>query len=279
MDPRYHKWRKERGETFFIKGWSIIPRINTPLLFEPGTSWAYGTGLDWAGILVSRLNKMNLEQYMQKNIWAPLGIKSITFHQEDHEDVRKNLTKMSIRKGLENPMFGFPVRSEEKVDWTDETLYDIPIADEYGGEGAIGSATEFFKILQSILEDDGKLLTSETIEEMFSPQLSEGGVKALDEYNALPFYQGGGFASVQNGTKVTWGLGGLLFLEDYFTGRKRGTLTWSGMANLQWTIDREAGICAFYAGNMLPFGDFASGDMQIKFEKEMYARAVKRSML
>ena len=84
---------------------------------------------------------------------------------------------------------------------------------------------------------------------------------------------------MQNGTKVTWGLGGLLFLEDYFTGRKRGTLTWSGMANLQWTIDREAGICALYAGNMLPFGDFASGDMQIKFEKEMYARAVKRSML
>jgi CubicO group peptidase (beta-lactamase class C family) len=279
MDPRYHKWRKDRGESYFIKGWSIIPRINTPLLFEPGTSWAYGTGLDWAGILVSRLNNLSLEAYMQKYVWAPLGIKNITFHQENHEEVRKNLVKMSIRKGLANPIFGFPERNNEKVDWTDDLLYDIPIADEYGGEGAIGSATDYFKILQSILADDGKLLTSETIDEMFSPQLSEGGVKALDEYNNLPFYQGGGFASVQNGAKVDWGLGGELFLEDYFTGRKKGTLTWSGMTNLQWTIDRKAGICAFYASNLLPFGDFPSGDMQVKFEKEMYARAEKGSKL
>jgi CubicO group peptidase (beta-lactamase class C family) len=279
MDPRYIKWRTLRGEDFFIKGWSIIPRINTPLLFEPGTSWAYGTGLGWAGILISRLNNMSLEAYMQKYIWTPLGIKNVTFHQENNEEVRKNLVKMSIRRGLENPIFGFPVRSEEKVEWTNEKLYDVPIADEYGGEGAIGSATEYFKILRSILADDGVLLRSETIDEMFTPQLSEGGVKALDDYIALPFYQGGGFASVQNGTKVSWGLGGMLFLEDYFTGRKKGTLTWSGMPNLQWTIDRDAEICALYAGNVLPFGDFASGDIQVKFEKEIYARAAKTSRL
>jgi CubicO group peptidase (beta-lactamase class C family) len=277
MDPRYIKWRTLRGENYFIKGWSIIPRINTPLLFEPGTSWAYGTGLDWAGILVSRLNNMSLEAYMQKYIWNPLEIKNITFHQENNEEVRKNLVKMSARKGLKNPVFSLPVRSDEKVEWTDEQLYDVPIADEYGGEGAIGSATEYFKILQSILADDGALLRSETIDEMFTPQLSEGSVKALEDFNA--FYQSGAFASVQNGTKVSWGLGGMLFLEDYFTGRKKGTLTWSGLPNLQWTIDREAGFCALYAGNVLPFGDFASGDMQIKFEKEMYARAAKTSRL
>jgi len=87
------------------------------------------------------------------------------------------------------------------------------------------------------------------------------------------------FASVQNGAKVSWGLGGMLFLEDYFTGRKKRTLMWSGMANMMWTIDLEAGICALYAGNVLPFGDFPSGDMQAKFEKGMYARVAKRSKL
>jgi hypothetical protein len=118
-------------------------------------------------------------------------------------------------------------------------LYDIPIADEYGGEGAIGSAVEYMKILHSIVADDGVLLRSETIEEMFTPQLSEGGVKAIDEYIALPFYQGGAFASVKFGTKVNWGLGGLLFLDGYFTRRKKGTLTWSGMPKLLWTIALE----------------------------------------
>jgi CubicO group peptidase (beta-lactamase class C family) len=279
MDPRYIKWRTSRGEDCGIKGWSIIPRINTPLLFEPGTGWAYGTGLDWAGILISRLNNMTLEQYMKKYIWSPLGIRNITFHQEN-EGVRRNLVKMSIRKGIKNPILGLPVRNGETVEWTDHLLYDVPIADEFGGEGAIGSPVEYMKILHSILADDGVLLRSETIDEMFTPQLSEGGGKALDEYIALPFYQGGAFACVKAGTKVSWGLGGLLFLEDYEeTGRRKGTLTWSGMPNLMWTIDREAGLCTLYAGNVLPFGDFPSGDMQVRFEREMYARAEKSSRL
>jgi len=217
---------------------------------------------------------------MKKYIWGPLGIRNITFHQEGNEDVTRNLVKMSVRKGIENPILGLPVRNEEMVEWTDHILYDIPIKDEFGGEGAIGSPVEYVKILQSIIADDGALLKSETIDEMFVPQLSEGGVKALDEYIELPFYQGGAFASVKVGTKVSWGLGGLLFLEDYEeTGRRKGTLTWSGMPNLMWTINREAGLCALYAGNLLPFGDFASGDMQMRFEREMYARLRKNSRL
>jgi hypothetical protein len=68
MDPWYIKWRASRGENFGINGWSLIPRMGTPLLFEPGTSWTYSTGLDWAGILVARLNSTTLEKYMGKHI-------------------------------------------------------------------------------------------------------------------------------------------------------------------------------------------------------------------
>jgi hypothetical protein len=59
------------------------------------------------------------------------------------------------------------------------------------------------------------------------------------------------------GTKVSRGLGGLLFLEDYETGKRRGTLTWSGLPNLLWTIDREAGLCAMYPVNVVPLGDLS----------------------
>ena len=69
------------------------------------------------------------------------------------------------------------------------------------------------------------------------------------------------------GTKVSCGLGGLLFLEDYETGKRRGTLTWSGLPNLLWTIDREAGLCAMFPGNVVPLGYFESGDIQAKFER------------
>ncbi len=38
----------------------------TPLIFEPGTRWQYGTSMDWAGRLVEKVSGLTLEQYFQK---------------------------------------------------------------------------------------------------------------------------------------------------------------------------------------------------------------------
>ena len=51
----------------------------TPLIFEPGTRWQYGTSMDWAGKLVEAVSGLTLEQYFQKNILQPLGMKDTTF--------------------------------------------------------------------------------------------------------------------------------------------------------------------------------------------------------
>jgi hypothetical protein len=64
----------------------------------------------------------------------------------------------------------------------------------------------------------------------------------------------------------------LLLEKDSEAGRGSGTLTWSGLPNLLWRIDRETGLVLFYAGNVLPFGDFESHRYEQKFEKEMYKR-------
>jgi CubicO group peptidase (beta-lactamase class C family) len=92
----------------------MLEKISKPLLFEPGTSWEYGYSLDWVGVLVMRLSKMSLENYMQKNLRDPLGIQDTTFHQEKKPHVKKNLVKMTRRGG--NPTFGLPIQNEEKVE-------------------------------------------------------------------------------------------------------------------------------------------------------------------
>ena len=51
----------------------------TPLIFEPGTRWQYGTSVDWAGRLVEAVSGLTLEQYFQRNILQPLGMKDTTF--------------------------------------------------------------------------------------------------------------------------------------------------------------------------------------------------------
>src|ERR1700734_2448906 len=51
----------------------------TPLMFEPGSRWQYGTSADWSGRLVEAVSGMSLEQYFQKNILGPLGMHDTGF--------------------------------------------------------------------------------------------------------------------------------------------------------------------------------------------------------
>jgi CubicO group peptidase (beta-lactamase class C family) len=46
---------------------------------QPGKEFQYGVGLDWAGILVERVMKMTLDEYIQKNILQPLSLQNVTF--------------------------------------------------------------------------------------------------------------------------------------------------------------------------------------------------------
>jgi CubicO group peptidase (beta-lactamase class C family) len=274
--PDLARWRMLRGQTPGTKGLPIIERINMPLTFEPGTGWLYGTGLDWAGLLVARLNHTSLEAYMQQYIWDVVGSKHITFHQELKPLVKRNLVTLSKRGGIENPIYVMAVASEKPVEWTDELIYDDPTKDEYGGAGAIGSATECMKIMRSILVNGGRLLMPSMVEEMFKPQLKNGSQKALAAFLELPFRKDS-FTSLPTGAKVDHGLGGLLILDDLHTGLNKGTLTWSGLPNLLWTIDRKSGPALLYASNVVTFGDFQSAQYQQLFETEMYSRYKARN--
>lgn len=207
---------------------------------------------------------------MQTHIFDPLGIRNITFHLEDNESVRENMVTMSARGGVEDA--GAPaVKTEEKVTWMNRKLWDDPIIDERGGGGGIGSAGDFIKIQNSLCANDRKLLSPSMVEDMFSPQLEAAAQESFSIW--IPRAQWhGSFGSYPVGTRLAHGLGGILVLDDLDTGLSKGTMTWTGMCNTLWTIDRKAGLCLFYGTNVIPYGDVRSYEMQQVFEKEMYTR-------
>ncbi|MCJ1472318.1 hypothetical protein MMC13_000965 [Lambiella insularis] len=63
-----------------------------PIRFEPGTQWQYGVGIDWAGNVVERVTGMSLNDYFQKHIFQPLGIKNISMF--PNEDMKSQLAHM-----------------------------------------------------------------------------------------------------------------------------------------------------------------------------------------
>lgn len=50
-----------------------------PLLFEPGEGFCYGLSHDVLGAIVELVSGMDLEEYMKKHIFEPLGMKETTF--------------------------------------------------------------------------------------------------------------------------------------------------------------------------------------------------------
>jgi CubicO group peptidase (beta-lactamase class C family) len=48
-----------------------------PLVNQPGETWEYGINIDWAGIVLERATKTTLNDWIQKNIMQPLGLKNV----------------------------------------------------------------------------------------------------------------------------------------------------------------------------------------------------------
>jgi methyl acetate hydrolase len=53
--------------------------LKVPLLFDPGTQWEYGIGIDLAGRIVETVSGLDLEAYFQRHIFEPLGMTASSF--------------------------------------------------------------------------------------------------------------------------------------------------------------------------------------------------------
>ncbi|GJP88828.1 hypothetical protein AnigIFM59636_010712 [Aspergillus niger] len=246
-------------------GETVKERFGYPLTYEPGTSFEYGCGIDWVGQLVEKLSGQDLESYMQENIWGPLGIQGITFWPAAKPDIRNNQIRMAIREP----------NSERVTDFTGRFLTE-GVTECFGGQGAYGDMESYLEILFSLLVDDEKLLSRQTTEKLFSPQLSHSSKHSLNEY--IRNHPPNAFIGIfDTESEYDWGLGGILTTQDTPSGRQKGTLIWSGKPNLFWFIDRLSGLCGVFGVQVLPPGDEKIGKMIQIFENTLYsARETRR---
>lgn len=260
LDPRIQAWRQSRGEVPKAMSGNILEGFSTPLVHEPGSSWCYGGGCDWAGLLVGRLNKTTLGQFLEENMFRPLGMKNTTFHLEKAEHVRENLVDMSVRAGAEA---GGLVSGDNGL--------PALVQDEIGGGGLYSTVPDFLKAVGDLISDKPKLLKPETIDLLFTPQLDVGG-EPFRAINAMGWRMWGHWLSDPD-FKLNHGMGSALVTEDAkISGAPKGTLTWAGYSGPIWEVNRERGLAWFYATQVLPFGDVESGKRAEAFGKAVFAQ-------
>ena len=77
FNEKYNRLAQEHGQPSVIT--SSSASINTPLLFDPGDDWEYGSNIDWAGQVVEGIAGKRLGEVMQERIFEPLGMTSTAF--------------------------------------------------------------------------------------------------------------------------------------------------------------------------------------------------------
>jgi CubicO group peptidase (beta-lactamase class C family) len=196
--------------------------------------------------MVERVNSnVPLQQYMETNIWVPLGITTATFRIDDRPDLKERLPDMARRQGLIHPIFGSTMTPTGKIicdhDSTaaaEHAVTELPSYDDgddnfnlgnddFGGGGIYCSAPDFAKLLSSLCSSPPSsssqsssypLLHPSTINLIFTPQLISGPAKAQlqklarirevnNAFGGLPLHKSAPL-------NVDWGLGGMLVLDD-----------------------------------------------------------------
>ena len=199
-----------------------------PLVFQPGTGWAYGGGIDWAGKALERVTGETLETYMSKNIWTPLGLKDITFWPLRQDEMKDRVADIAVLgpDGKTAHMPGF-----------DQTM---GMKECLGGGGAYATPTTYFTFLHAVLREDTKLLKPESYVELFRSQLNDQCKEALNNLILTDQDQRDYLSvNVPPSAKKNWSFAGLVLEEEQQGWMKKNTILWGGLPCLVWVSYME----------------------------------------
>ena len=215
-----------------------LPR--RPLLFEPGTGWAYGGSLDYVGRMVEIASGQDLDRYFRDHITGPLGMDDTGFSLNEKQRAREATLHVRETSGKLVPQ---PLEKQ------------IPQTSFSGGGGIYSTAPDYLKLLQALLNGGSlrgaEILRPTTVALMAENQIGNvqaGHLKTTNPAlsNDVDFFPG---------KRLRWGLGHMINLDPVSEGRRAGSLTWAGLFNTYYWIDPTMRIAGVIMMQILPFAD------------------------
>ena len=222
-----------------------------PLVNEPGERWEYGLSLDWLGMVIEAIVGGRLDAILREYVLDPLGMNE-TAHLPTPA-MRARLASMHQREddGSLTPLDGAPR----------ESLEIVP-----GGGGMYGTVGDYMRFLGVWLNDGAGVLRPETV--AWAARDGLDGLKVRPLPAVTPRVSGP--VDFFPGTSKSWAYSFLVNDEDAPTGRPAGSLSWGGLGNLYFWIDRRNGVAGFWASQLFPFMDPASHGGALRFETALY---------
>jgi methyl acetate hydrolase len=229
--------------------------LRMPLMRDPGERWEYGINIDFVGKMIEAVSGKRLGEYLQENVFAPLGMNSTAF--KITPDMRSRLAKVHLRSknGTLAPL-EFVMTQEPEF--------------EMGGGGLYSTAGDYLNFVRMMLNNGkgngNQVLKPDTVALMSQNAMGDTRVRMLR--TAIPTRTND--AEFFPGMPKSWGLTFMINEQPAPTGRSAGSLAWAGLANTYYWIDQRKGVAGVYMTQVLPFVDEKALPLYYAFEESVY---------
>jgi len=216
-----------------------------PLLFEPGSAWAYGLSTDVLGYLVEVVSGKPLDRFFADEIFAPLGMNDTYFYLP--EDKADRLVTLYAAVGDEGLIVSKGDESSIKLD---NPRYPVEGAKTYfsGGAGLSSTAIDYARLCQMLLNDGtfngNRLLGRKSVELMRTAR-----------------------ADIDKDGDADFGLG--FYITDLEITGELGspdTFSWGGAFDTSYWIDPAENLVAVIMGQVRP----VQSDINKRFQTLVY---------
>lgn len=203
-----------------------------PLLFDPGSDFAYGLNTDVLGYLVEAVSGQTLDQYFHENIFTPLAMQDTGFYlPQDKRDRLVTLYAQLPGSAL------VPSRGDESEIFLDNPAYPVEGARSYfsGGAGLSSTTLDYARFLQMLLNGgtlDGKrLLGRKSVELMRTAR-----------------------ADIDDDERVDFGLGFQVIESIGVTGElgSASAYSWGGAFYTWYWVDPEENLVGVFMSQVRP---------------------------
>ena len=226
---------------------------SAPLLHNPGEKWSYGINMDILGCVVEVITKMTFADYLKKNIFDPLNLKSMGFSVQPSD--RANFTTLYTSgafsrdgevvapSGLNQAelMFSKELRSIDAYDKSPYLNNSSKLFD--GGSGLVSNIDDYSKFAEMLLNggvlNGVRILSQASVDLMSKNHLSN---EILSDGAA--FGLAGVGMGLTVGTIIDPGIAG--------TYSAKGEFFWGGAASTIFWVDKKNNITATMMTQYMP---------------------------